>query len=291
MITSLLSPNDRHRVLGALIGGRWLLIMASCFVLAACGKTLGGYPNHPVAPTLVGPTTPSPDDKTTYLDLIRQMQQQGAYYASLAHIDAYRMRYGNPPELRRLQADAMRETGQLDAARNLYQGLIDSNQSAAAWHGLGLIAATAGQSELAEQNLLKAVALEPVNAAYLSDLGYARLCAGKIADAREPLAKAAELDPDDVKVISNLSLWALLHGDDAQANAIMQRANLPQATRDGVRRLAIQLQTSKRVAEMVSPARAAAPPSGAGGPISGFPGSMLDRFGPATATANNEARP
>jgi Flp pilus assembly protein TadD len=257
--------------------------------LAACGKTLGGYPNHAVAPTLVAPSTPSPNDKTTYLELIRQMQQQGAYYASLAHIDAYLMRDGNPPELGRLEAEGMRETAQFDTSRSLYQGLIGSNQSAAAWHGLGLIAATIGQNDLAEQNLLKAVELEPVNAAYLSDLGYARLCAGKIVAAREPLAKAAELDPNDVKVISNLSLWALLNGDDAQANAIMQRANLSQATRDGVRRLAIQLQSSKRVADATSPARAPGTPSGSSEPLSAFPGCMLDRFGSTTATS--EARP
>ncbi|WP_430391641.1 tetratricopeptide repeat protein [Dyella sp. 20L07] len=289
MITSLLSPLRNRRTVSTCIDGRWLLTLASCMMLAACGKTLGGYPNRAAEPTLVGPSTPSPDDKVTYLDLIRQMQQQGAYYASLAHIDAYRMRYGNPPELRRLQADALRETKQFDAARDLYQNLTSTNQAAAAWHGLGLIAATTGQNELAEQHLQKAVELEPVNAAYLSDLGYARLCAGKIAGAREPLAKAAELDPTDAKVISNLSLWALLNGDNVQANAIMDRANLPQAARDSVRRLAIELQAAKRVAVVARSTQPHPTPSDTPEQMASFPGSMLDRFGPATAT--NEARP
>ncbi len=51
------------------------------------------------------------------------MQQQGAWYASLAHVDAFRQRYGDPPALRLLQADALRETGQADAAIALYRAL------------------------------------------------------------------------------------------------------------------------------------------------------------------------
>jgi hypothetical protein len=69
------------------------------------------------------------------------MQQQGAWYASLAHVDAFRQRYGDRPALRLLQADALRETGQADAAIALYRELSSGPQAAAAAHGLGLIAA------------------------------------------------------------------------------------------------------------------------------------------------------
>ncbi|RDD81403.1 Flp pilus assembly protein TadD [Dyella tabacisoli] len=226
-----------------------------------------------------------------YLELIRQMQQQGAYYASLAHIDAFRLRFGNPPELQRLQADALRETGQTEAASKAYQSLLHGNQAAAAWHGLGLIAATGKQYDLAEQDLQQAVQLDPINVAFLSDLGYARLSAGRIEEAREPLAKAAELEPANVKVISNLALWVLLQGDDAQADAIMQRANLPQATRDAIQKLAVQLRptaATRSVTDAPTASVKQATPHSALPQTASIPGMLLDR---GTTPASSEVRP
>ncbi len=283
------------------------LLLPACLLLGAC-SSMGGYPNHALAPSLSGPTPQAQDDKTTYLQLIGQMQQQGAYYASLAHIDAFRLRYGDPPELRRLQADALRETGQADAAEAIYQGLVNGNQAAAAWHGLGLIAVAQGQPAQADQDLQKAVQLQPINASYLSDLGYARLHAGQLDNAHEPLAKAAELAPGDLKINSNLALWALLRGDGAQAEAIMQHANMPQPTRDAVQKLALQLRASAQPVQAPAAAAAAAPPAAtsvavantppthalprrvpAPGEIAGIPGTLLDRFG--SAPASKEANP
>ena len=273
---------------------RWMAVAAACVLLAACGKTLGGYPNHAPTPSLVAPANANPrDDKTVYMDLIREMQQQGAYYASLAHIDAYRQRFGATPELRRRQADALRATGQLDAARTLYRGLLAGDQAAAAWHGLGLVEAQSGQAAAADEALLKATELEPVNAAYLSDLGYARLCQGQPATAKDPLAMAAELDPTNAKVIANLALWALLTGDTTRADAIMQRGQLPPDSQNDVRRLAVQIASRQRQAA-TSTARPAAP-SAATKSINGAPGStnvpasMLQRF--TTDATAYEARP
>jgi len=270
---------------------------ALCAVLlAACaGLPRGGYPHHDEAPSL-DPPQPARDDAAMYLDLIRQMQQQGAYYASLAHIDAYRQLYGDPPELRRLQADALRETRQYDAARELYRRLLDTAQAAAAWHGLGLIEAAQRRYAEAEPALLRATQLEPINTAYLGDLGYARLCAGRIAEAREPLAKAAELEPASAKAVSNLALWALLADAPAQAEAIMQRAGLPAATRNAVRGLAAQLRLPRGAPD----AGATRPPRGplarlgssshaaATAPVTGVPAPLLDRLG---TSASKEAYP
>ncbi|GAB3780465.1 tetratricopeptide repeat protein [Dyella agri] len=234
-----------------------------------------------------------------YLDLIRQMQQKGAYYASLAHIDAFRQLYGDPPELRRLQADALREVGQPARAEVVYRGLLGTDQAAAAWHGLGLIDAAAGDHAQAEQALERSVGMEPINVNYLGDLGYERLQSGRIAAAREPLAKAAELAPDSVKAISNLALWMLLSDRDAQADALMSRAALPQATRDAVLQLAAHLRAAAPAADAAPVADNAAMPPATSAPqgmrsqpparIAGIPGSMLDRFGPSSTTT--EAHP
>lgn len=285
-----------------------LLLATATLLLAACGIR-DGYPNPAIAPSLAGPgTTASNDNKDVYLQLIRKMQQQGAYYASLAHIDAYRLRYGDSPELRQLQADALRETGQGDAAVPIYRGLLHGDQAAAAWHGLGLIAAAANQPGEAEQDLAKAVQLEPINAAWLSDLGYARLRAGQVAAAREPLSMAAQLAPDDIKAVSNLALWAILDNQPQTADGLMQRAKLPQATRDAVYKLAAQLRAS--LAESAATAAAAttttttaavaATDNAATGSyphrvavpnaINGIPGGVLDRFGSPTSS-NSGANP
>jgi len=276
-----------------------LALPAACLWLVACAST-GGYPNHAApAARLADANEPAAQDSPgMYLELIRRMQQQGAYYASLAHIDAFRQRYGDPAELQRLRADALRETGQTAAAEAAYRNLLGGEQAAAAWHGLGLLAAASGQYRAAAEHLQQAVEREPINATYLGDLGYAWLCAGQLDQAREPLAKAAELEPSSTKAISNLALWAMLHGDAARAESIMQRADLPASARDAVYRLANQLRqavttpaanpSSTPVATTASTPQPAArslprrvpPPQ-----IAGIPGSMLERFG---APADNE---
>ncbi|MBE1160822.1 tetratricopeptide repeat protein [Dyella acidiphila] len=260
------------------------LIAAACVLLAACSTFRNGFPNHPQAPSLEDPARPSTDSKAMYLDLIRQMQQQGAYYASLAHIDAFRLRYGDPPELQRLQGDALRETGQGEAAAKVYQGMLHGPQAAAAWHGLGLIAANDQRYAEAEKNLRQATQLEPINVTYLNDLGYARLTAGNVAAAHQPLAEAAELEPANTKVVSNLALWASLQGDDAQADAIMQRANLPAATRDAVRKLAMQMHLQQLRSDTAATGSASGDKAALNAPAQGIPATLLDRLGNPPAT-------
>lgn len=262
------------------------LLLAALALATACSSTGTAY--RQAAVSLAGPETPAQDDKRLYLDLIDQMQRQGAYYASLAHVDAYRQRYGDSPALRLRQADGLRETQQEPAAQALYRSLANGPQAAAAWHGLGLIAARAGHAADAETALAKAVQLQPLNTDYLGDLGFARLRAGALGPARAPLAKAAELAPGNVKANANLAVWALLGDDTAMAEQIMQRANLPDAARDEVRRLARQLRLATPAPVAHAAAAAPAAPSvadaGARSEVRVAP-SMLERFG-TSAPAN-----
>ena len=263
-----------------------LLTLLGTIALAGCGTTsVAQYKQDPVS--LAGPETPPQDDKQLYLELITQMQRQGAWYASLAHVDAYRQRYGDSPALRLLQADALRETGQLPGAQTLYASLTNGPQAAAAWHGLGLIAVRNGDDTQAEQALARAVQLQPLNTDYLGDLGFARLRAGQLAQAREPLAKAAELAPGNVKANANLAVYALLRNDTATAERIFSSAALPEAARQEVRRLAQQLRQPAPRAAAPAPAaaasrrssasKAAAPTATHGEPR--LAPSMLERFG------------
>ncbi|MDX3933015.1 MAG: Flp pilus assembly protein TadD [Stenotrophomonas sp.] len=249
------------------------LILVCCFALAACSQTVGGY--RQAAPSLAEPGADAVDTRGTYLDLIRRMQKQGAYYASLAHIEAFRQRHGDSPALRLLQADALRHTGQLDAAGTLYDGLTRGEQAAAAWHGLGLIAAQRDQDAVAEAALARAAQLTPLDTAVLGDLGYARLRAGQLEQARAPLAQALELAPDDARAVANLAVWALLRGDTATAERLMQQGKVSETTRAEVQRQAIALRQRRpavaTAAAAAAPAQTAPAPAAAAGRADSVP--------------------
>lgn len=265
-----------------------LLIVLAPALLAGCGGNRAAYKQPPVEPALVEATQ---DDRGMYLGLLKQMQQQGAYYASLAHIDAFRQRFGDGPELRILQANALRETGDDVAASAIYRSLTKGSQAAPAWHGLGLIAAGAHDHDGARLALDNAVRADPLNVAYLGDLGFALLRAGQVEQARAPLAKAAELGPDNIRAISNLALWALLSGQAAMAEGMIQRASLPPSTRNEIYRLAQTLRQPVAAANPTATAAtsstvlAAQLPARTNTQAPHPPGSMLDRFSPSSTTS------
>ncbi|NYT38793.1 tetratricopeptide repeat protein [Allopusillimonas soli] len=178
------------------------------------------------------------------LAMIREAQQQQRYFASLAYIDAYAANYGDSTELNALRAHALRMTGQPQASEQAYRALLKTSEAASGWHGLGLLAAEQGDYAKASEYLAKASALQPTNAQILNDLGYARIQSGNLAGARLPLGKAAELDPDNDKVLSNLALLLLLQGNTPQANAVMDKAQLSQGTRDQIYLLASEWRTN-----------------------------------------------
>ena len=273
-----------------------LLLGTSVFATGCKSTAVAQYKQDPVS--LAGPERPPQDDKQLYLELITQMQRQGAWYASLAHVDAYRQRYGDSPALRLLHADALRETDQLPGAQTLYASLTSGPQAAAAWHGLGLIAVRNGDDTQAEQALARAVQLQPLNTDFLGDLGFARLRAGQLEQAREPLAKAAELAPGNVKANANLAVYALLRNDTATADRIFNSAALPEPARQEVRRLAQQLRQPTGAAITPAPppparrssankAAAAATPAPHGD--ARLAPSMLERF--SGTTPSQESTP
>lgn len=233
---------------------------------------------------------PTPDNKGMYLGLIRQMQEQGMYFASLAHIDAYEQQNGSTPELQRLRADAFRETRQTAAADASYRKLLGSAEAAAAWHGLGLLAAQGGDYRAAVTALREAAKREPTNPVMLGDLGYALLRSGDIDGARVPLAQAAELAPDNRKLIGNLALFLLVSGDPEKARAVMDKGALSADSRATVYGLAAEI-GQRQPAVVALPAGALAK-TGLNGAITpavksksqvSLPAtpfqSMLDRFG------------
>lgn len=233
-----------------------LLAVTLAALASGCASTT---PKYVRAPSLAPPEPDPQDSRNAYLELIERMQQQGAWYASLAHVEAFRQRYGDRPALRLLQADALRETGQTDAAVALYRALSSGPQAAAAAHGLGLIAARRDDDAGSEQALARATQLQPLNTDYLGDLGYARLRAGQFDQAREPLAKALELSPGNAKATANLALWAVLRGDQATAERLSAQASLNEETRRSIQQQAQQIRTRLQQRQAAAAANAATP--------------------------------
>lgn len=233
-----------------------LLAVTLAALASGCASTT---PKYVRAPSLAPPEPDPQDSRNAYLELIERMQQQGAWYASLAHVEAFRQRYGDRPALRLLQADALRETGQTDAAVALYRELSSGPQAAAAAHGLGLIAARRDDDAGSEQALARATQLQPLNTDYLGDLGYARLRAGRFDQAREPLAQALELSPGNAKATANLALWAVLRGDQATAERLSAQASLNEETRRSIQQQAQQIRTRLQQRQAAAAANAATP--------------------------------
>lgn len=179
-----------------------------------------------------------------YRTLIEQMQGQGLYFASLAHIAAYEQRFGVTDEIVLMRADAQRETGQDALAEAGYRTLLRTPVAARAWHGLGLLAGRAGHFGDAVSALRQAERLDPTNAALSSDLGYALMRSGAIEAARVPVLRAGELAPQNRKVLSNIALYLLVSGGGERAEAMMTQMAFPPAVREAVRRDAVTVRRS-----------------------------------------------
>jgi len=183
----------------------------------------------------------SVDTKATYLKLVEQMQKEGLWFASLAHIDALEQRWGVSPESTRMRADALRQTGQAAASEQAYKRLVGTPLESAGYRGLGLLAGTRGSFAEAVQLLKQAQRLTPTDAALLSDLGYANLRAGQIDEARLPLMQALQLRPDSAQAQSNLALYLEVTGQSEQADRLMEANRMSAAARAAVRDAAQQL--------------------------------------------------
>lgn len=175
---------------------------------------------------------------TLYLELIQGMQQKRLHYAALAHLDAFDSRWPARPEAALLRADALRETGQPEAAKAIYQPLLKGPLAAGAYHGLGLIAVRAGDLAGGAAALGHAAALAPTDVGVLNDQGYTLLLLNDLAAAKLALFKAAELDAGNKRVGANLALYFYLDGQAEQARQVIQRYGLPARIQEDIRRKA-----------------------------------------------------
>ncbi|MDD3528988.1 MAG: hypothetical protein PHS77_03850 [Gallionellaceae bacterium] len=187
------------------------------------------------------------NDPAIYLQLIRNLQDKGMYFASIAHLDAFDLRWPNDPKAILLRADALRETGHLERAAALYEVLLKGPMAASARHGQGLIATKKGDLNAAESALTRASQINPTDAAILNDLGYVQILLRRLNDAGFNLHKATELDPKNLRAAANLALYYLLDGQAERAEGVMGWYKLSEQQRKEI------LARAAKLSDRVSP--------------------------------------
>lgn len=258
--------------------------------VAGCSSTKGSYPGateqrqqqKAEAAASDAASSAVTDSAATYLKLVEQMQRDGLWFASLAHIDALEQRWGISPESTRLRADALRRTDQAEASRKLYEKLMGTPLEAAGYRGLGLLAGSEGDYGQAVRMLEQAQRRTPTDGLLLSDLGYAQMRAGRLAQARVPLMQALQLAPENTQVQVNAALYLQASGRPEQAEALMDANKIPDTTRTAIRQAALALPIASAVV-----ATADASPL----PMPAFSPSVASAPEPSAPAAPEETRP
>jgi len=227
------APSTHRRTPLAQATGLPALALALALALGGCAA-----PSRDADDRTDAAATPNLENPATHAALVRQMQDKGMWYASLAHIDALEQRWGASDDSRLLRAEALRQTEQLDASARLYEQLTQSPLGAAGWRGLGLIAGTQGRYAEAVSHFEQARQASPTDGLLLSDLGFALIMAQRYDEARLPIMQAAQLLPKHPKVGSNLALYLLVQNRPEDARRFMDEARFNPATRQAIERLA-----------------------------------------------------
>ncbi len=171
-----------------------------------------------------------------HLELIEKMLEGGRAHAALAHLDSLGPDAARP-EAQLLRAEALRRTGQLEAAWKVYEPLLHSAVAAPAWRGLGLIKADQGDLVTSIAWLRRARDLSPTAGRIRNDLGYALLLNGELEQARIELVTALELE-GGVRAARNLVLVLLIEGQPTAADRVARRHEIDAAAVDRLRRRA-----------------------------------------------------
>lgn len=236
-------PNIKHAWLGAL--SILPLLLSGCGSMATSDMSLRTDADIEMARQRQSQEKAEITSPATYLSLIRRMQEQGLYYASLAHIDAYQQRYGRAPEIMLLRADALRETDQLAAADAEYRAVVGATSAmgagtqggllnASAWRGLGIVAGRQGNFAEAARRLQLAAQANPTDASTASDLGYALMRAGEVEQARVPLMQAQQMAAGSPKIAGNLVIWLAVNDRKDDAASLASHAQLTASARKAI---------------------------------------------------------
>lgn len=291
-------PNIKHAWLGAL--SILPLLLSGCGSMATSDMSLRADADIEMARQRQSQEKAEITSPATYLSLIRRMQEQGLYYASLAHIDAYQQRYGRAPEIMLLRADALRETDQLAGADAEYRAVVGATSAmgagtqggllnASAWRGLGIVAGRQGNFAEAARRLQLAAQANPTDASTASDLGYALMRAGEVEQARVPLMQAQQMAAASPKIAGNLVIWLAVNDRKDDAASLASHAQLTASARKAIDEDVARVRGAWRDRRIARDAASVAPRAVAVGPSAA--GIAVTAVPNAAANASSQSRP
>lgn len=158
----------------------------------------------------------SPEQRM-YLELVHKMVEQKRYYGALANLDQLEKNATPSPQTIYLRAEALRGSGQLDAAEKQYRLLLNGCMVGYGLHGLGLVASETRQWAKAQDFLERACRERPVDADTHNDLGMVLLLRGDLQGARQEFMTSIELDHDKRLPVENLIVLMLIEKQDTLA--------------------------------------------------------------------------
>lgn len=244
-----MNPSTRS---GVLRPARLALLLALVSTVTACANWQADLNRQVIFGQTVSPSCrdagTSPADNTR-LTGVEQSINEGKYYAALAQLDALGSK---APSAQIARADALRRIERDVEARALYQGLLGSCVDGRAQHGLGLLAAKAGNLDAGLAYLRHARVALPMDARIRNDLGYAMLMAGDWDGAQFEFLTVLDLSPNDPLAGRNLLLLLLRQGKNEKALELAKGLGLAPAMISQLQQQALLLnQPSAKVADNV----------------------------------------
>lgn len=141
--------------------------------------------------------------------MVQARMEAGALHAAYAEVLALP---SGSAEAALLRAHILRKLGRPEAA-GWYDALRKTCLQAEAWHGLGLLAASGKDWELARDRLIEATRLKPADSQMQGDLGFVLMQLAAFSSAEFALRTAHELQPEAALPRANLQLLSIVAGN------------------------------------------------------------------------------
>ena len=206
-----------------------LALLTGLLLPAACSSNMSF-----TLPSLSAKNTPQNNDipetqdmyaahtRKLFLIVVDGLRKQGRSRAALAFLADYNRQFPNDREAMLLQAECLLDTGAFEQAKPIYTALATGPSAAAAYAGLGNIAAAGHDWANATSQFEEATRRDPSNAAYVNDLGFALVHIGQYDRGLAKLQEATQLDPASRTARNNLILGMTLAGHPNQAAELVE---------------------------------------------------------------------
>lgn len=163
------------------------------------------------------------NSRDLYLGIVDKLRQGGKSRAALAYLDDYDNRHPGDARAKVLRGDAFLDIQDYARAEGIYREMLEGDQAAAAYDGLGRVAAGRSDWAKARAYFHEAVRREPINVKYLNDLGFAEMRIASYDEALFTLRQATELAPENAQVRNNLILCLDIAGQGDAAKSMLGR--------------------------------------------------------------------